>query len=538
MPSPNDSSAIAHFTSSTNSLINPLLNEELVKWSLAADRSISYSFPWQNGASAYWQANYSAENEPGTGQHFGLNSSQMVAVRQALQLWSNVANIKFVETADTATQVGDLRFAFSSVLPDSTWGWASYPDDYWAKAGDVWISSREGSSSEWQPGTYNFEALMHEIGHALGLKHPGSYGGSSGPFLPAELDNRNYSVMSYNDAKNIYPQAANGDWDTYFIWHNTPMVLDIAAIQHLYGANTSYRSGDDVYRFDPATPFFETIWDAGGTDLLDLANYRSDCIIDLRPGSYSKLTIAAPANNGGQTATYDGSNALGIAYGCLIENVNAGSGNDTIYGNDAANLIRSGGGTNVIDAGKGMDTLLYDQARASYSINITADNVTVSGIGVQDQVSNAERFRFADKVLAFDTEGATSTGGIYRLYKAAFDRVPDAGGLGYWIRQAELGKDTVRMATDFLYAEEFRQLYQVDMAQPLSTTQLKQLLTGFYQNVLGRAPDASGLDFYQQAVQTGQKTVGLVLAEIADSPENYTLTLAGIQQGVEYQLYA
>jgi serralysin len=83
----------------------------------------------------------------------------------------------------------------------------------------------------------------------------------------------------------------------------TFMMDDIAALQHLYGANFTTNGDNTVYRWSPTTGqafingvgqvmpianrIFMTLWDGGGTDTYNLSNYKSDLSIDLRPGAWS-----------------------------------------------------------------------------------------------------------------------------------------------------------------------------------------------------------------------------------------------------------
>ena len=172
MPSPNSSSATSSFSLSGNSTIDPLLDDTHVKWGggLGTGVNLTFSFPWKNGSSAWWQTDYSPEGEQNATECFGLSPTQMAAPRSALQTWGNVANISFGEVADTSSNVGDFRFTFSSVIPTTSWGWIKYPNNYWASAADVWINSKHGGDTDWYAGTSNFEALTHEIWHGVGLK--------------------------------------------------------------------------------------------------------------------------------------------------------------------------------------------------------------------------------------------------------------------------------------------------------------------------------------------------------------------------------
>lgn len=406
MTSPNTSAQTSLFSNSGQLNIDALLNEDSSKWGgpLGTGANLSFSFPWLNGQGAYWQTpSYSDANEPTASFHFGFNAYQTGIARQALQAWANVANIHFTETAESPTNVGDIRFAFSSAVNAShAWGWAGHPNNYWAAGGDVWINTDIARESDWSAGTYNYEALMHEIGHALGLKHPGNYGdGGNGPYLPSSLDDTNDTIMSYNISDdNFYPdfgpQGGPRDSSEFTVYHETPMVLDIAAIQYLYGANMQYRTGNDTYTFDGHTPFFETLWDAGGIDTIDVSAYTLGTTIDLRPGHYSSLHIPASAYSGGYATTYDGTNALGIAYGCLIENVTGSAGNDTIYENSADNTINGGGGT---------DTLVLAGRFADYRITLDAQSEWLRLSHIQspevDTVKSIEKLTFSDRSITY-----------------------------------------------------------------------------------------------------------------------------------------
>ena len=162
-----------------------------------------------------------------------------------------------------------------------------------------------------------------------------------------------------------------------------------------------------------------------------------------------------------------------------------------------------------------------------------------SGTEGSDRMTGVERAVFADATVALDLDGSTSAGGIYRLYKATFNREPDAGGLGYWIAQADAGnKDAVRMAEDFVWSQEFQDLYNITTTDNYGTgTDVSELVTGFYENVLGRTPDQGGLDFYTGVIESKERTVGRVLAEISDSQENYAGTIELIANGIVFDPY-
>jgi hypothetical protein len=169
-------------------------------------------------------------------------------------------------------------------------------------AGDTWINSAFLFPEGWAPGTQNFLTLLHEVGHALGLKHPhdaGLSGVLSGwPDNPTVLaftgtdtltaESTQTMVMAYNDIPGI------STFNDLALQSNfaptTPMRWDIAALQYLYGANMAYNAGDTVYTFDGDGRYNQTLWDGGGNDTIVATGSRA-VGIDLRPGHWSKLGL-------------------------------------------------------------------------------------------------------------------------------------------------------------------------------------------------------------------------------------------------------
>jgi hypothetical protein len=209
------------------------------------------------------------------------------------------------------------------------------------------------------------------------------------------------------------------------------------------------------------------------------------------------------------------------------------NGTDTLTGSPSDDKFFSSDGNDFLRGGAGVDTVVY--AKPFQSITKSGVHFLVDG----DTLSDIERIEFSDKSVALDTDGATSAGGIYRLYKATFNREPDTGGLGYWIAQADVGsKDAVRMAEDFTWSQEFQDLYNITTTDNYGTgSDIQALIEGFYENVLGRTPDEGGLNFYTGVIESKERTVGRVLAEISDSQENYDGTIELIANGITYDPY-
>ena len=208
----------------------------LAKWGVngpGAGATVTYSFPT---ASAVWDSSYDGW-EPDWNGYRGFTAAEQTAFKTALASFSAVANITFTQVADTATTVGDIRVAYSGEVGDEgSLGWAYYPTNDGPWSGDIWIDPNQGVSSYLYAGGFGLELLIHEIGHALGLKHPFESEGGL-PTMPAQLDETFYTVMSYTESSAYY------DWGN----PSTPMVYDILALQYLYGANLTYHTNNDTY---------------------------------------------------------------------------------------------------------------------------------------------------------------------------------------------------------------------------------------------------------------------------------------------------
>lgn len=346
-PTPVDGSPTSGFTISTipttgQNDIDSLL--QTYRWgSGSATVEMTYSFG--TSASVY-QSGYS---EPTNG--FGeFSEHQKAATRSVLDYWANVANITFTEVTDSATVAGDFRFAKSSE-PSTAW---AYLPNSGATGGDVWVgpSSYYNDMSE---GTYGFQTMLHEMGHALGLMHTHQGAVSA----TSDIDWTGYSVMSY---RSYVDAPLTGYTQSYY--PTTPMINDIKAVQHIYGANTTHNSDDTTYSWTTGGRILETIWDAGGTDTIDWSNQSTAAEINLTSGVWSKL---GPSYYSKWPTAED--RTLMIAENAVIENAIGGSAADTIAGNTAANVLTGGGGNDTLSGGSGNDRFVFASGFGSDTIS-------------------------------------------------------------------------------------------------------------------------------------------------------------------------
>jgi serralysin len=297
-----------------------------------------------------------------------FDEAQRQATRTALEVISDVANLKFVEVPDDGLDPGPAvaRLTYAR----GNWGHANAtasasvdisPTLLLGDAREIHAAEISFNTQRWGgqalPASREFYVILHETMHALGFPHPGQYNNVGGAVITyaqnAEYaqDTHQYTVLSYFGA-----QETGGDFKGAFA--STLMLHDIAALQALYGPNMAARTGDttygfgsnagsSVYDFAVNTRPVMSIWDAGGIDTINLSGFSQAARLDLNAGAFSD--IAGMIGN------------LSIAFGVLIENAVAGMFADVVTGNAAGNHVLAGAGDDRVDGRAGDDVLFGNQ---------------------------------------------------------------------------------------------------------------------------------------------------------------------------------
>lgn len=194
----------------------------------------------------------------------------------------------------------------------------------------------------------------------------------------------------------------------------------------------------------------------------------------------------------------------------------------------ASDIIQGKNYSETIDGLQGADTFVVSGKSSEYTTNIKTDLVVikdnVTGRGGTDTLINIERIKFADGTIAADLPVTADSAQIYRLYQAAFARMPDETGLRYWIDQSSKGLSPHDAAYYFRSAPEFLQKYGANLTNAQYVDQL-------YQNVLGRKGDVSGVSYWNSVLDKNASTKDAVLVGFAGSPENVAGTADHISYG-------
>ena len=317
----------------------------------------------------------------------GFNPNQEATYEAAFAELDHLLDVNFVELAGDAAAAPDdaplLRIGgFDAFDENAATGFAFSPDVR-ALGGDVWYRTDWAPNADPTQGEHSWFTAWHEVGHALGLKHPFAYGVTT----PSDVDfGWAETIMSYSPYGGEHPGAATSTYAQSF------MPLDIQALQHLYGKGTR-SDGADTYTVtaapggDPAiqsedgagalydarysaNALYMASWDSGGSDALTFAG------VQFSSASAGVELYVAEDRLAGFLGEYDPDfNVLDhpdvaelppppairflLDERSWIETVTGSAGGDLLHAGEAERAVnlRGGGGADTLLGGAGADTL-------------------------------------------------------------------------------------------------------------------------------------------------------------------------------------
>ena len=323
-----------------------------------------------------------------------MTIEEIARTLMAINEFEEVANITFARLQDTGSEyLANEQFSQMDfqAIADYNGGWATPSWTPTGEEGDLAALTSStvsvGISGLENYGSWSYKTAVHEIGHAVGLPHPGDYNGDGATTYENQAvyaeDTYMYTVMSYwshtitggDTFQTVYNDAGEsafiGGYATGLLLH------DIAALHRLYGANMETRAGDTVYGFNSTEAveshwnldswqdfFVAAIWDAGGVDTIDASGYYEDQVISLVEEDFSSL--------GGLTFN------LSIAKGVIIENAIGGAGDDVLIGNSADNILDGGAGVDIVD---------YSVLTEGINFDVSTGTVSGAQIGTDTLIS-------------------------------------------------------------------------------------------------------------------------------------------------------
>lgn len=478
-------------------------------------RTVTYSF----AASA----NYLASSSDYAEDIIGLTpftSAEKTATQKILSYVSSILPMTFVEVTETASgnsATGEIRLVNNTQEGSSGYALSPGESDLQYR-GDVFLST-SSINSTYAPGSFDYDTILHELTHALGLKHPGNYNAGEavstdpGNYLATSEDSKTLSVVSYAEQSQGLQRI---DFAPY----------DLLALKYLYGLKAQ-NVGDNTFAWtDAIGQQMQTLIDDGGTDTIDLRQLTTDNQIDLREGHSSNAgRVASSTSTPAEPALQN----VQIAFGTQIENIWGSPQADHITGNSSSNTLQGNDGNDTFVGGEGVDTAVWLGPLSQYTWAATDSGWSVhskSGTEGTDQLQQVERLRFSDQNVALDLDG--NAGITAKILGAIFGRasITNTQFVGIGLHYLD--------SLGYTYSELMNLAIQVRVGSQATPAQIVDML---YTNLVGQAPTAATLAVYVGMLESGAQTPASLGMLAADTSLNTTnIDLMGLTStGLPYQ---
>lgn len=369
----------------------------------------------------------------------GFNLAQQAATEQILSYISTVTGIAFASTQNAAA--ADLHFAQADIAnPDL--GGVCYVDYTYAATlegqltgytadASIYLDATATADPAPEAGSWWYQALLHEMGHALGLKHP----------FEATVDNPATLVLPYTDdtAHTLMSYTASGS-----VYHSQFSEYDLAALAYLYGgdglrgtlglgSDGFYLTGstlDDCFTLPAGRA---VLADTGGFDTVVYAESRASYTVmptsdklwlrvkgadteHLVSSSVEQFAFSDQACDVADLLNPQGQLVIGDAYANFLTGT---TGTDLIFGGAGNDTLMGNGGNDLLDGSAGLDIVMFDESRSDAVVNNEGTSWRVSDNYGTQTIISVERLQFRDGKVALDLDTTQAAGQAVLLAGAA-----------------------------------------------------------------------------------------------------------------------
>lgn len=485
-----------------SSLIQP---STVALTTIAAGPAFRWNLSQALGTPTTVSFSFMTDSDAATGKR-AMGNLEKLVVREALSLISSFTGLSFFEVQESGQSYGQIRWAVNQQSKSKGYTWMPEASNLSGQAGDIFMD--EESMLYLTPGGQGYEALLHELGHALGLRHPLNTD-SSDKWAQVAAEKFNSTQMTVMAQTTTPESLSRKDFGA----------LDITALRYLYGVKP-VNTAPSIYKLtDSDGQSLRTIVDDGGIDAVDCSALSTGASINLEPGKMWDIGLTRD----GKQAT----NNIATSFETVLEAIIGTSHDDVLIGNSQNNQFTPGKGNDWIDGSDGLDTVYLSGKKNDFVLNQT-DSVlelwsSSASTGLKT-ISHVERLIFQDLAIAWDLDG--NAGQVAKILGAVFGReaVKNTQYAGVGLSLMDQG---------FSYLQLMNLAIEAKLGIGASHAQLINLL---YQNLLQIPADSGAIAYWSGQLTQGtytQSSLAVMAADLDLNKQNINLTGLMVN-GMEY----
>ena len=485
-----------------SSLIQP---STVALTTIAAGPAFRWNLTQALGTPTTVSFSFMTDSDAATGKR-AMGNLEKLVVREALSLISSFTGLSFFEVQESGQSYGQIRWAVNQQSKSKGYTWMPEASNLSGQAGDIFMD--EESMLYLTPGGQGYEALLHELGHALGLRHPLNTD-SSDKWAQVAAEKFNSTQMTVMAQTTTPESLSRKDFGA----------LDITALRYLYGVKP-VNTAPSIYKLtDSDGQSLRTIVDDGGIDAVDCSALSTGASINLEPGKMWDIGLTRD----GKQAT----NNIATSFETVLEAIIGTSHDDVLIGNSQNNQFTPGKGNDWIDGSDGLDTVYLSGKKNDFVLNQT-DSVlelwsSSASTGLKT-ISHVERLIFQDLAIAWDLDG--NAGQVAKILGVVFGReaVKNTQYAGVGLSLMDQG---------FSYLQLMNLAIEAKLGIGASHAQLINLL---YQNLLQIPADSGAIAYWSGQLTQGtytQSSLAVMAADLDLNKQNINLTGLMVN-GMEY----